>query len=134
VQVPVQVVRQVEVVKEIPIEVVKEVERIKEVYRDVPVEVVREQVPRRRLPSLRHSAAADNGWCVVGALGGGGQIIEKEIPVHMPVDRVVEIPVETTVYKVATPNLLSLWLLLPCTLFVAAASSLGAYRAKGLTY
>ena len=45
VQVPVQVVRQVEVVKEIPIEVVKEVERITEVYRDVPVEVVREQVP-----------------------------------------------------------------------------------------
>ena len=42
-QVPVQVVRQVEVVKEIPIEVVKEVDRIKEVYRDVPVEVVREQ-------------------------------------------------------------------------------------------
>lgn len=38
-----QVVRQVEVVKEIPIEVVKEVDRIKEVYRDVPVEVVREQ-------------------------------------------------------------------------------------------
>ena len=41
---------------------------------------------------------------------GGGQIIEKEIPVHMPVDRVVEIPVETTVYKVANParNLLSI--------------------------
>ncbi len=52
VQVPVQVVRQVEVVKEIPIEVVKEVERIKEVYRDVPVEVVREQVPAaHRLPA-----------------------------------------------------------------------------------
>jgi hypothetical protein len=57
VQVPVQVVRQVEVVKEIPIEVVKEVERIKEVFRDVPVEVIREQVLRQCRLSLPPAAA-----------------------------------------------------------------------------
>jgi hypothetical protein len=51
--VPVQVVRQVEVVKEVPFEVVKEVDRVKEVYRDIPVEVVREKVWLNVSPHLK---------------------------------------------------------------------------------
>ena len=52
VQVPVEMVRQIEVVREIPIENVREVEKVKEVFRDIPVEVVREQVSRAILLSV----------------------------------------------------------------------------------
>ena len=55
-----------------------------------------------RLRVARFLSSAVSGCALL--MGRGLQIIEKEIPVHMPVERVVEIPVETTLYKVAWPT------------------------------
>ena len=41
-----------------------------------------------RLLSLRRS------------LFGGEQMVEREVPIHVPVERIVEVPMERTVYKV----------------------------------
>ena len=98
VEVPHEVIQHVEVTKEVPVEVIKEVERLKEVVREVPIEVIREKVPLPTEPAnyKMHFTVLD----VIDWRLHSLQVVEKEVHIHVPVERFVEAPVERTVFKV----------------------------------
>ncbi len=66
-----EVIEQVEVTREVPMEVVREVERIKELVREVPIEVIREKVTPPPYRLLLEADLLPHRACVGAAARGG---------------------------------------------------------------